>query len=100
MVLVLAVCRYSAPEEVMEFPSHCSACTAPCTTRMFNIHIPFFKVSQLYQLPLADESLRLTLILQNKLQRTATRCTGSLAVSDTEVPMFWFPGGDHHGRLL
>ena len=46
-VLFLAACRYSAPEEVMEFPSHCSACAAPCTTRMFNIHIPFFKVSQL-----------------------------------------------------
>ena len=57
VVLLAAVCRYSAPEEVMEFPSHCSACAAPCTTRMFNIHIPFFKASQLCRLALADESL-------------------------------------------
>jgi zinc finger protein len=27
--------RYSAPEEVMTFPSTCGACTEPCETRMF-----------------------------------------------------------------
>ena len=28
----------------MEFPSHCSACSAPCSTRMHKVEIPFFKV--------------------------------------------------------
>ena len=35
--------RYAAPEEVMELPSRCAACGAPCTTRMFQCDIPFFK---------------------------------------------------------
>lgn len=37
------ISRYSAPEEVLEFPCHCSACSAPCTSRMYRINIPFFK---------------------------------------------------------
>ena len=36
--------RYGAPEEVLEMPSHCGACGADCTARMFQTHIPFFKV--------------------------------------------------------
>lgn len=36
--------RYAAPEEVVELPSHCSACGSPSTARMYQTHIPFFKV--------------------------------------------------------
>ncbi len=35
--------RYAAPEEVVELPSHCSACGSPSTARMYQTHIPFFK---------------------------------------------------------
>ncbi|KAJ0266577.1 ZPR1 zinc-finger domain protein [Hirschfeldia incana] len=35
--------RYSAPEEVMTFPSTCGACTKPCETRMFVTKIPYFQ---------------------------------------------------------
>lgn len=35
--------RYTAPEEVLEMPGHCGACGAPCTTRMYQTQIPFFK---------------------------------------------------------
>ncbi|KAG7551520.1 Zinc finger ZPR1-type [Arabidopsis thaliana x Arabidopsis arenosa] len=35
--------RYSAPEEVMTFPSTCGACTEPCETRMFVTKIPYFQ---------------------------------------------------------
>ncbi len=37
--------RYAAPEEVVELPSHCSACGSPSTARMYQTHIPFFKVT-------------------------------------------------------
>jgi zinc finger protein len=36
--------RYTAPEEVLEMPSHCGTCGADCTARMYRTHIPFFKV--------------------------------------------------------
>ncbi|KAH7424113.1 hypothetical protein KP509_12G090400 [Ceratopteris richardii] len=35
--------KYSAPEEVMTFPSTCSSCAARCETRMYAINIPYFK---------------------------------------------------------
>uniref|UniRef100_A0A1J3DD72 Zinc finger protein ZPR1 n=1 Tax=Noccaea caerulescens TaxID=107243 RepID=A0A1J3DD72_NOCCA len=35
--------RYSAPEEVMVFPSTCGACTKQCETRMFVTKIPYFQ---------------------------------------------------------
>ncbi|KAI6703086.1 hypothetical protein NL676_012222 [Syzygium grande] len=35
--------RYSAPEEVMTFPSTCGACAASCETRMFVTNIPYFQ---------------------------------------------------------
>ncbi|CAF1774011.1 hypothetical protein Bca4012_045529 [Brassica carinata] len=35
--------RYSAPEEVMTFPSTCGACTKLCETRMFVTKIPYFQ---------------------------------------------------------
>ncbi|KAJ4868123.1 ZPR1 zinc-finger domain protein [Raphanus sativus] len=35
--------RYSAPEEVMIFPSTCGACTKQCETRMFVTKIPYFQ---------------------------------------------------------
>ncbi|CAM6117688.1 unnamed protein product [Calypogeia fissa] len=38
-----ALFKYSAPEEVMTFPSTCGSCSAPCETRMFVTNIPYFK---------------------------------------------------------
>ncbi|KAA8544772.1 hypothetical protein F0562_019524 [Nyssa sinensis] len=38
-----ALFRYSAPEEVMTFPSTCGACAAHCETRMFVTKIPYFQ---------------------------------------------------------
>ncbi|KAK3005990.1 hypothetical protein RJ639_016557 [Escallonia herrerae] len=38
-----ALFRYSAPEEVMTFPSTCGACAARCETRMFVTNIPYFQ---------------------------------------------------------
>ncbi|OMO62157.1 Zinc finger, ZPR1-type [Corchorus capsularis] len=38
-----ALFRYSAPEEVMTFPSTCGACAARCETRMFVTRIPYFQ---------------------------------------------------------
>ncbi|KAL5071048.1 hypothetical protein RYX36_021935 [Vicia faba] len=38
-----AIFRYSAPEEVMTFPSTCGTCTAKCETRMFVTNIPYFQ---------------------------------------------------------
>ncbi|XP_059625151.1 uncharacterized protein LOC132268317 [Cornus florida] len=38
-----ALFRYSAPEEVMTFPSTCGACAARCETRMFATKIPYFQ---------------------------------------------------------
>ncbi|XP_056846877.1 uncharacterized protein LOC108814675 [Raphanus sativus] len=35
--------RYSAPEEVMTFPSTCGACMKQCETRMFVTKIPYFQ---------------------------------------------------------
>ncbi|XP_010435563.1 PREDICTED: zinc finger protein ZPR1-like [Camelina sativa] len=35
--------RYTAPEEVMTFPSTCGACTKLCETRMFVTKIPYFQ---------------------------------------------------------
>ncbi|KAK3433754.1 zinc finger protein ZPR1 [Eucalyptus grandis] len=35
--------RYSAPEEVMTFPSTCGTCAAGCETRMFVTNIPYFQ---------------------------------------------------------
>ncbi|KAI5081833.1 hypothetical protein GOP47_0001576 [Adiantum capillus-veneris] len=35
--------KYSAPEEVMTFPSTCGACAARCETRMYATNIPYFK---------------------------------------------------------
>ncbi|KAK4254704.1 hypothetical protein QN277_010046 [Acacia crassicarpa] len=35
--------RYSAPEEVMTFPSTCGACATRCETRMFVTKIPYFQ---------------------------------------------------------
>ncbi|XP_022733369.1 zinc finger protein ZPR1-like [Durio zibethinus] len=38
-----ALFQYSAPEEVMTFPSTCGACAARCETRMFVTRIPYFQ---------------------------------------------------------
>ncbi|KAK6266336.1 hypothetical protein QUC31_017173 [Theobroma cacao] len=38
-----ALFRYSAPEEVMTFPSTCGACAIKCETRMFVTRIPYFQ---------------------------------------------------------
>ncbi|KAH7839253.1 hypothetical protein Vadar_001811 [Vaccinium darrowii] len=38
-----ALFRYSAPEEVMTFPSTCGSCAAKCETRMFVTNIPYFQ---------------------------------------------------------
>ncbi|TYI60905.1 hypothetical protein E1A91_D10G136700v1 [Gossypium mustelinum] len=38
-----ALFRYSAPEEVMTFPSTCGACATRCETRMFVTRIPYFQ---------------------------------------------------------
>ncbi|XP_021735966.1 zinc finger protein ZPR1-like [Chenopodium quinoa] len=38
-----AICRYTAPEEVMTFPSTCGACATKCETKMFVTNIPYFK---------------------------------------------------------
>ncbi|XP_042508897.1 zinc finger protein ZPR1-like [Macadamia integrifolia] len=38
-----ALFRYSAPEEVMTFPSTCGACGVKCETRMFVTNIPYFQ---------------------------------------------------------
>ncbi|XP_039066827.1 zinc finger protein ZPR1-like isoform X2 [Hibiscus syriacus] len=38
-----ALFRYSAPEEVMTFPSTCGACAARCETRMYVTRIPYFQ---------------------------------------------------------
>ncbi|CAI9760036.1 unnamed protein product [Fraxinus pennsylvanica] len=35
--------RYSAPEEVMTFPSTCGACATKCECRMFVTNIPYFQ---------------------------------------------------------
>ncbi|GMP23949.1 hypothetical protein CsSME_00001375 [Camellia sinensis var. sinensis] len=35
--------RYSAPEEVMTFPSTCGTCAAKCEIRMFVTNIPYFR---------------------------------------------------------
>ncbi|XP_076927077.1 uncharacterized protein LOC143590505 [Bidens hawaiensis] len=38
-----ALFRYTAPEEVMTFPSTCGACSVSCETRMFLTKIPYFQ---------------------------------------------------------
>ncbi|XP_077226694.1 uncharacterized protein LOC143860068 [Tasmannia lanceolata] len=38
-----ALFKYSAPEEVMTFPSTCGACGIKCETRMFVTNIPYFQ---------------------------------------------------------
>ncbi|XP_057755021.1 uncharacterized protein LOC130974240 isoform X1 [Arachis stenosperma] len=38
-----ALFRYTAPEEVMTFPSTCGACATKCETRMFVTDIPYFQ---------------------------------------------------------
>ncbi|KAL1538446.1 zinc finger protein ZPR1-like isoform X1 [Salvia divinorum] len=38
-----ALFRYSAPEEVMTFPTTCGACAASCECRMFMTNIPYFQ---------------------------------------------------------
>ncbi|KAG0566349.1 hypothetical protein KC19_7G057100 [Ceratodon purpureus] len=38
-----AIFKYSAPEEVMTFPSTCGACGVKAETRMFVTNIPYFK---------------------------------------------------------
>ncbi|OIV93319.1 hypothetical protein TanjilG_23091 [Lupinus angustifolius] len=38
-----ALFRYTAPEEVMTFPSTCGACVTQCETRMFVTNIPYFQ---------------------------------------------------------
>ncbi|CAM8924484.1 unnamed protein product [Rhodiola kirilowii] len=38
-----AIFRYSAPEEVMTFPSTCGACAISCETRMYVTKIPYFQ---------------------------------------------------------
>ncbi|CAO2820018.1 unnamed protein product [Amaranthus hypochondriacus] len=40
---VEAICRYTAPEEVMTFPTTCGTCSSRCETRMFVTNIPYFK---------------------------------------------------------
>jgi zinc finger protein len=48
-----ALLRYSAPEEVMTFPSTCGTCAAKCETRMFvtSILLQFFILTFGYSLP-------------------------------------------------
>ncbi|KAI3746407.1 hypothetical protein L6452_08840 [Arctium lappa] len=41
--LAEALFRYTAPEEVMTFPSTCGACAVSCETRMFLTKIPYFQ---------------------------------------------------------
>ncbi|GMN60250.1 hypothetical protein TIFTF001_029341 [Ficus carica] len=41
--IVEALFRYTAPEEVMTFPSTCGACASRCETRMFVTNIPYFQ---------------------------------------------------------
>ncbi|KAB8392298.1 hypothetical protein FH972_024813 [Carpinus fangiana] len=41
--IVETVFRYSAPEEVMTFPSTCGTCATNCETRMFVTKIPYFQ---------------------------------------------------------
>ncbi|XP_059451141.1 uncharacterized protein LOC132181936 [Corylus avellana] len=41
--IVETVFRYSAPEEVMTFPSTCGTCASKCETRMFVTKIPYFQ---------------------------------------------------------
>ena len=36
--------KYTAPEEVIELPGHCMACSAHAVTRVFQTSIPYFKV--------------------------------------------------------
>lgn len=38
-----ALFRYSAPEEVMTFPSTCGTCTSKCETRMLSLIFRIFK---------------------------------------------------------
>ncbi|XP_078434019.1 uncharacterized protein LOC144705292 [Wolffia australiana] len=38
-----ALCRYTAPEEVLTMPSTCGACGARCVTRFFATKIPYFR---------------------------------------------------------
>ncbi|KAL8513056.1 hypothetical protein ACS0TY_019297 [Phlomoides rotata] len=38
-----ALFRYSAPEEVMTFPTTCGACATKCECRMFVTNIPYFQ---------------------------------------------------------
>ncbi|CAA3017111.1 zinc finger ZPR1-like isoform X1 [Olea europaea subsp. europaea] len=38
-----AIFRYTAPEEVMTFPSTCGACATNCDCRMFVTNIPYFQ---------------------------------------------------------
>ncbi|XP_024030150.1 zinc finger protein ZPR1 [Morus notabilis] len=38
-----ALFRYTAPEEVMTFPSTCGVCASRCETRMFVTNIPYFQ---------------------------------------------------------
>ncbi|XP_021888039.1 zinc finger protein ZPR1 isoform X2 [Carica papaya] len=38
-----ALFRYTAPEEVMTFPSTCGVCAVRCETRMFVTNIPYFQ---------------------------------------------------------
>uniref|UniRef100_A0A6N2N8V1 Zinc finger ZPR1-type domain-containing protein n=1 Tax=Salix viminalis TaxID=40686 RepID=A0A6N2N8V1_SALVM len=38
-----ALFRYSAPEEVMTFPTTCGSCSSSCETRMFVTNIPYFQ---------------------------------------------------------
>ncbi|XP_068665335.1 uncharacterized protein [Aristolochia californica] len=41
--MAAALFKYSAPEEVMTFPTTCGACGVKCETRMFVTHIPYFQ---------------------------------------------------------
>ncbi|XP_041005273.1 zinc finger protein ZPR1-like [Juglans microcarpa x Juglans regia] len=41
--IVETMFKYSAPEEVMTFPSTCGGCASRCETRMFVTHIPYFQ---------------------------------------------------------
>ncbi|CAA7396647.1 unnamed protein product [Spirodela intermedia] len=38
-----ALCRYTAPEEVLTMPSTCGACGVSCVTRFFATKIPYFR---------------------------------------------------------
>ena len=55
--------RYAAPEEVMEMPGHCSACGAPCASRMYQTQIPFFKASSFPHLCATSHLLDATTLL-------------------------------------